>query len=159
MGYTHYWSFRGEVAPKDIKDGKEKFTKAYELINKAYKKVTEMGIEIAGGDGNGKPTITPYTISFNGKGEKSHETFFIRYDVDGWNFCKTARKPYDVLVCLSLLAFKEAFGDDFEYSSDGVTRESLNDAENIKHWKSIGLEPKVEEEWETAYKVWDELMA
>jgi hypothetical protein len=54
----------------------------------------------------------------------SHETFGIRWFPSGGEvkgFCKTARKPYDILVCVSLLAFKHAFynPDVFSFSSDG----------------------------------------
>ena len=34
-----------------------------------------------------------------------------------FDFCKTARKPYDVAVCLALLCFKKNFGNDFSYSN------------------------------------------
>ena len=34
-------------------------------------------------------------------------------------FCKTARKPYDLAVCLSLLRIKEIAPDAIELSSDG----------------------------------------
>jgi len=58
----------------------------------------------------------------------SHETFGIRWFPSGGEvngFCKTARKPYDLLVCVSLLAFKHAFDnpDVFSFSSDGDNAE------------------------------------
>lgn len=124
-----------------------------------------------GWDGTGVPTFKDDEICFNGDKTYGldHETFRIslqdltnpdawcnrRDNGDVWDFCKTARKPYDLAVCLALLAFKDVFGDDFEYSSDGVTRESIQDKENIKYWKSIGWKTKVEDEWKRAYKVYD----
>ena len=159
MGYTHYWEFK--AAPKDLENGAEKWNKAVETIKSGLKAVKEMGIEICNGVGKDKPIINGKEIIFNGteKGGLDHETFYIPFNAGGWNFCKTARKPYDLLVCIALLAFKEAFGEDFSYSSDGVTRESIKDKENLEYWKSIGWEPKIEEEWQTAYDLYGRLTA
>ena len=160
MGYTHYWEFKGHIAPKDLKDGENKFAKAAELIRKAYNKVTEMGIKIAGGMGDGQPRMSDHAIVFNGKGDESYETFAIRDNDGEWNFCKTARRPYDLLVCVSLLAFKEVFGDDFSYTSDGITREDYENRESNEYWKKIGFVPEgPEKEWQRAYEVWDEVKA
>ena len=158
MGYTHYWEFKDNIAPKNFKDGENKFARAAELIRKAYNKVTEMGIEIADGRGEGEPTISDTEVYFNGKGDESCETFGIQANDGEWNCCKTARRPYDLLVCVSLLAFKEAFGDDFSYKSDGITKEAYENRENNKYWKQIGFVPEgPEEEWMEAYKVWEEI--
>ena len=158
MGYTHYWEFKDNIAPKDFKDGENKFARAAELIRKAYNKVTEMGIEIADGMGEGEPTISNKEVCFNGKGDESCETFGIQANDGEWNFCKTARRTYDLLVCVSLLAFKEAFGDEFSYKSDGITKEAYENRENNKYWKQIGFVPEgPEEEWMEAYKVWEEI--
>jgi hypothetical protein len=35
------------------------------------------------------------------------------------NFCKTARKPYDIAVTASLILAKKIFGDIIKVSSDG----------------------------------------
>ena len=58
----------------------------------------------------------------------NHETFDIKWFPSGGavkGFCKTARKPYDILVCVSLLAFNHAFDnpDVFTFSSDGDNEE------------------------------------
>ena len=140
MGYTHYWNFKGKVAPKDIKDGDKKFKKAVDLSKKCLETCNgktrypnwgddrytkEEPMVLAGGNGLGKPTITDTLICFNGerKNDNWHETCYIDLNEPGWTFCKTARKPYDTAVCLALLSFKDAFGDDFEYSSDGGDEE------------------------------------
>lgn len=57
-----------------------------------------------------------------------HETFSIKwYPKEGSEngFCKTNRKPYDILVCFSLLAFKHSFNDYkvFHFSSNGNDEE------------------------------------
>jgi hypothetical protein len=41
------------------------------------------------------------------------------------DFCKTSRKPYDLLVCFALLTFAEILPEAFEFSSDG----DMEDAE------------------------------
>ena len=84
---------------------------------------------IRGGLGKGLPKFLQDQIWFNGDESKGHdhETFYLKWnkkDEDGedlWGFCKTARKPYDLLVCMSLLALENAFQDPkvFSYSSDG----------------------------------------
>lgn len=81
---------------------------------------------IRGGLGKGKPMINESQVWFNGdeKTGMDHETFGIKwYPEEGKvnDFCKTARKPYDFLVCFSLLAFKHSFNDPnvFNFSSDG----------------------------------------
>ena len=159
MGYTHYWRFKGEVAPKDLKNGRDNFFKASAIIAKALHKVNEKKIKVCGGNGEGLPRISDDYISFNGcRADDEHcETFSIDINDGGFNCCKTCREPYDLLVCLSLLAFKYVFGEDFIYKSDGVTRESINDPEKIAYWRQIGWTPKVDDDWEYAYKVWDEL--
>ena len=162
MGYTHYWNFKNDTAPKDIEGGADKFFKASAIIAKCVGKVRDMGIEICGGNGEGLPKVSDSLVLFNGsrkKGEQ-HESFRIDTEDGAYNFCKTARKPYDILVCLSLLAFKWAFGEDFSYKSDGITKEAYEHRAENEYWKSIGYEPKgVEEEWAKAYEVWEQVKA
>ena len=130
MGYTHYWGFRNN--PKDIKNGAEKFKTAVSLFKKGLKHLPkrttydgeEIPLKLFGGMGNGKPIIRDTEICFNGDAKKhlDYETCIIKLDNPtdySYDFCKTARMPYDVAVCLALLCFKKAFGEDFAYSSDG----------------------------------------
>lgn len=136
MSYTHYWKFKGNCAPQDIENGCKKFKDAVALFKDCLAECNgktrypnwgdnrfekEVPMVLAGGNGLGEPIITDTDVIFNGekKGNNCHETFAISIDMDGWDFCKTARKPYDTAVCLALLSFKKAFGEDFTYSSDG----------------------------------------
>lgn len=136
MGYTHYWNFKNRVAPKDIEGGQEKFKNAVALFKECLAECNEktrypnwgdnrfekeVPMVLAGGNGYGYPIITDTEVIFNGehKNDNSHESFLICVDRGGWDFCKTARKPYDTAVCLALLCFKKAFGEDFSYTSDG----------------------------------------
>ena len=116
MGYTHYWKFNQN--PKDIKDGNKKFKKAVELLKKC---ISIHPFELASGNGTGKPIFQNNQVCFNGVGYDSYEACYFVLDNKryGFNFCKTARKPYDGAVCLTLLCFKKYFGEDFSYSSDG----------------------------------------
>lgn len=141
MGYTHYW--RREKNLKDVPNGAEKFKKAVNLLNKCIEKIPaeldstdydwktgettpiKVPFKLAGGNGTGEPVFTDEKVCFNGidDGENhyAHETCYIALDDMDYefDFCKTARKPYDVAVCLTLLCFKHFFGYDFSYSSDG----------------------------------------
>lgn len=143
MGYTHYYRFSKN--PQTIENGAEKFANAVKatkicldrlpkriyytkvLYNEATqafdikKKSSYRLYPMRGGDGYGKPIFEPDYICFNGdeKHKQAHETFYIDFSHDFCTFCKTARKPYDVAVCIALLCFKHYFGDDFELSSDG----------------------------------------
>jgi hypothetical protein len=78
-------------------------------------------IKLCGGMGDGEPEFSEKQINFNGDGEHGldHETFRIVFDSPEWDFCKTARKPYDMVVCLCLISMKNNIPDGFEYSSDG----------------------------------------
>ena len=51
--------------------------------------------------------------------EDSHEDFYLTKINSGFNFCKTARKPYDLVVCASLIMINELVPDAFEIGSDG----------------------------------------
>ena len=131
MGYTHYWNFKKN--PKDIKDGNKKFAKAVKLLKKCLTKVpAELELEdydckvpfvLKGGNGEGEPTFTDVLVCFNGDASMGYdyETCYLALNNDDYDFdfCKTARQPYDIAVCLTLLCFKKTFGDDFSYSSDG----------------------------------------
>lgn len=142
MGYTHYWKMK--KAPKDIQDGASLFKMASEAtkeciaqlpkripneireynFEKGESEVKSIGFlpfKICGGMGKGEPTFTDTLVSFNGDAENDHdhETCYIDINDSGFQFCKTARKPYDVAVCIALLCFAHYFGDNFEYSSDG----------------------------------------
>lgn len=132
MGYTHYWSFE----PNKVKDTeilRKKFKRASKQIKKFADFInTNKSFNICGGLGKGTPIFNETEIWFNGDASDSldHETFNIHWTrpttFGKYNdFCKTARKPYDLLVCFSLLTFAEIFPEAFTFSSDG----DMNDVE------------------------------
>ena len=124
MGYTNYFTPTREVTEQE-------FNKFVSVCRKLYKNLpmkTNMAggyhednpLQIAGGDGTGKPEFKNTHICFNGKGEElSHETFYLDRENSEplYNFCKTARKPYDLLVMACLIAAWQFI--DYRFSSDG----------------------------------------
>lgn len=125
--YTHYWTPKKvnqetwnkflEVA-KELKSNLPKYSESaggYFGEESNHKRV----IKIRGGMGTGKPAFNKKEVWFNGDEQRglNHETFLITPDKDEWNFCKTARKPYDLLVCAVLIAAHEYLG--YKVSSDG----------------------------------------
>lgn len=70
MGYTHYWYRKdGEIAPA-------LFTRIGETFKKLIPKFDELGIQLAGGDGEGGPRISGEEISFNGRKRCGHPASF-----------------------------------------------------------------------------------
>jgi hypothetical protein len=131
MGYTHYWNFD----PNKIENTetlRKKFKRASKQIKSFANWLPNKGIKICGGLGQGKPIFNETEIWFNGDGSEKldHETFNLHWSRPTTHgrfndFCKTARKPYDLLVCFALLTFAEIFPEAFEFSSDG----DMEDAE------------------------------
>lgn len=85
---------------------------------------------IRGGLGKGIPMINESEIWFNGDIESNMdaETFSIQWyptseDKGIRETCMTEQKPYDVLVCIALLALNAAFNDPqvFVSESDGAS--------------------------------------
>lgn len=94
MGYTHYFKNLTSNVP---------FAEAVEDIVSAAEK---HGIVIRGGDGyEPTPVFRSDVIWLNGDGEEGldYESFWVPGKADGFNFCKTARKPYDAVVVASLV--------------------------------------------------------
>lgn len=91
MGYTH--SFKA-LQPDA------------QLAQMAQQIVDTTAARICGADGTGEPVITDELICLNGNAyeEEDHETFYLRRGDYDFNFCKTARKPYDDAVVAILVA-------------------------------------------------------
>ena len=116
MGYTHYWR---------LNDGKKiNSKKLKQAIGVMGKIVKDQDKILASWDGIGKPIVTEKEINFNGKKDFSHENFRIFMNWDGdFDFCKTARKPYDIVVVACLSVLKYYLGDSVRVSSDGEGEE------------------------------------
>lgn len=126
MGYTHYWTRHREVPVPAEAFGRFAMD-AKAVVTAAGNR----GIEIAGWDGEGEPEFTEGYVRLNGRGEDAHETFvwhaecpenpsYRADDPDFWDFTKTARKPYDAVVCALLLRLKHYYGDYVSVESDGL---------------------------------------
>jgi hypothetical protein len=117
MGYTHYFSKVGVT--KDDALRFEMFANGARTIIEYA--TTQDKIQIADGMGEnlGKWEVSKELVSFNGLGADSHETFYWGSDADGFNFCKTARKPYDAVVTACLIHLKECYGLAVDIGSDG----------------------------------------
>lgn len=133
MGYTHSWN-RDEslMLPEDALEFYSEFTRyAVQIIQTAQKQ----GIELADPTGEhlGAWRVDGDSVRLNGYGENSHESFVwekVCPEPQEWvkeggfyDFCKTNRKPYDVVVTALLLAVQEAYGGAVRISSDGSPHE------------------------------------
>jgi hypothetical protein len=82
---------------------------------------TNKSIQLANGLGDklGEWTADEEGVRFNGFGDDSHETFSVLPTDHGFNFCKTAYKPYDDVVVAVLIALFRTCGPVVKISSDG----------------------------------------
>lgn len=101
MGYTNYWIRTEKPITQD-------FVNAVKSIISIADKI---GISIRDGYGENQPIVTLDEVNFNGNAEKGldHENFLLTNTESekGFNFCKTAEKPYDWVVKKVLAAAKE----------------------------------------------------
>ena len=130
MGYTHYWTHHRRFT-------NEEWAEAMMDVADILEQALKDGVAI--GDGAGETPITERLsifsddrkeIMFNGVGEDCHETFCLyqnRRPLESWqtkdqhggDFCKTARKPYDVAVTAILCYLESCWDGKFSASSDG----------------------------------------
>lgn len=141
MGFTRYWDIKKSLDPEKFKE----FSKACKLVCEAWQEAhikyylsqgdtlenAQHKSGISGWDGSGEPSFADTGICFNGNRsfdkesyDLSHETFSIEIGSLGFNFCKTARKPYDKQVEACLYLAEKFFGDAIEIRSDGDDRDS-----------------------------------
>jgi len=125
IGYTNYWEYKPD-AIEDTEKLRKMFSKASKQIKKFVDFITTNKSEIykiCGGLGEGKPIFNESEVWFNGDRAQNldYETFKIHWSETSNGFCKTARKPYDIIVCFALLTFAEIFPKEaFSFSSDGT---------------------------------------
>ena len=140
MGYTHYYTYKPKVGDNfkfknvltEIKLLKRNLPENSPTAGGCY---GEYPITIRDGVGKGQPEITEEIIRFNGDASQSmdYETFVFKFKEEEQNdFCKTARKPYDMFVCLCLISLANNL-EGFTFSSDGD-----------------------EEDWEPAFKFYEQ---
>lgn len=79
--------------------------------------ITSSPVPLGDAFGLNTPVISETEVLVNGMHAGSHETF--HFGETGFTFCKTAYKPYDIVVTACLAVAKEVFGDDIDIGSDG----------------------------------------
>lgn len=158
MGYTHYFGHK--------KTSKINWAMIVEDCKKLQANLPK-GVLIDGCFAYPVPQFTDKMIHFNGTDEgftfemrkddscpkNSHETFELLADgvkkrgfSNGgmpFTFCKTARKPYDLLVCGCLLVYKHHSPATMELSSDGDAEDWADAEKFVKD--TLGYEVKFAE--------------
>lgn len=113
MGYTHYWR---------VKPNADEV--AYQSALADIRRLIEnSSVRLGDGMGESSPEVGE-GISFNGWREDGDdcETFSLPHslsDLGNFDFCKTDRRPYDVVVVAALAVLKERLGECVEVTSDG----------------------------------------
>jgi hypothetical protein len=140
MGYTHYWytkTFAPKVWRQLILDvGTLYANLPPEVVLTGCLKYGEL------------PYFGEDAIWFNGKPD--YETFvlhrenFSTREANVFNFCKTAQKPYDLMVCAVLLTAKYLSPDSIRLSSDG-DEDDWQEAEQFV-WNTLGYNVKYRQE-------------
>jgi hypothetical protein len=85
------------------------------------------------------PEVSDDLIRFNGWQDEGHETFMVTkklgdYKVESgesFDFCKTARKPYDLAVCLVYMILKRHAPKSVKISSDGDWEQEWVEARKV----------------------------
>lgn len=111
MGYTHYW--RSTTIPEKI------WTDICDDVRRLFDAERDFEIAVDYDLPEEPPIITDTMIRFNGVGDEGHETFLFSRTASKFEFCKTAYKPYDRMVCAVLLVINHHAEDLVEISSDG----------------------------------------
>lgn len=114
MGYTHYWEIHSALDTPD----QNHHVAWYDFIGEVHKleDAFQQAEPICG-------ETTIEAVYVNGIAEEGHEDFVLTPEVTGFDFCKTARKPYDTLVTAILLLAKDTFGERISIRSDGNDEE------------------------------------
>lgn len=140
MGYTHYWSHDG-ITPEQM----AKIAAKVESIATLVKPDIPLGNWSGDDEGTPGPVFGPTEISFNGIGRDAHESFRLGPVLTSFDFCKTARKPYDLLVVATLM-IADSIVDSFDWRSDGAGEPDMfYDAQTltglVNAWPSNMYEP------------------
>ena len=132
MGYTHYWAYDPNA---------DEWNDAFDDIADDVRAIADLTgialIEYWQAETGSGPIITGTEIRFNGAGKDGHEDFellsagpdaaaaLVRcHEIHGfqgylWTFGKTARKPYDAIVCAVLIRAAQRAPNSFVFASDG----------------------------------------
>ena len=132
MGYTHNWEFH----PQYLK--KEQVDTIVKGVNKIISNYPTIKIVNGLGEKDTQPHINTDYIRLNGCEKQGYETFHIdlRKEKDSFNFCKTAHRDYDIIICQILILLSETISDVriFSFDSGGLSdkyAKSLSKNDNI----------------------------
>lgn len=128
MGYTHYWS-NGAMEKETFEAIKED---AMVILDYCEQNGIAFG-NFMGTKGT-EPVFKEGEFGFNGVGEEAHETFALGCEHNDFDFCKTARKPYDLAVCMVLLSLTYHFADASVRSDGDIDDEWV---EPIETWHKL----------------------
>ena len=109
MGYTHYWTIKQGIGQAD-------WNKFLEGSRQIIGTATEAGFLL-------QDDSAGAAVFINGEGANAHESFVITSEDVGYNFCKTAQKPYDTVVTALLILLKRSLGENVIVTSDGSWHE------------------------------------
>lgn len=154
MGYTHY-IYRSKAFT--VKQWEKVSLEAFQILDYCKGRRIVLAREYDSPTA-GNPEVTPDHIRFNGWKSEGHETFLVTRErperqswqsesEDSFDFCKTARKPYDLAVCLVLLSVKRHAPKSVRIGSDGEWDGEWTEARKI-YRDLFGVE--VDCPWETA---------
>jgi len=139
MGYTHYWEVKEDLDQDTwdefIKDCKYLYKNIPEYSKSAGGYYADTPLYLSGCFRYKYPRLDKDKIYFNGSAippkkrikkdeklwkddEMHHETFVLKR-IRSSEFCKTARKPYDLMVITCLILLQHYFEDKVEVLSDG----------------------------------------
>jgi hypothetical protein len=125
MGYTHYYTFK-RSSTKTAEQAENALQQAVKDCTKILKTLKRRGLRLSGYSANSAKQYGGLNV--NGAGDESHETFivlehFSQNVAHGFNFCKTARKPYDQAIVACLAVLKWRLGECIDVSSDGDAKD------------------------------------
>jgi len=124
MGYTHYWRFNNiGIKASDLEERYQRAVKDCQKIVR-YAHINGL-VKLSGYTAHCK--VGKYGgVVLNGTGDNAHENFYLREHFkqnEDFNFCKTAQKPYDIVVVACLAVLKHRLGDNIEVSTDGFLKD------------------------------------
>lgn len=113
MGYTHYVTVKKNVPTAE-------WAKVINAKNQILNFNQNFGSAPIQDESEGD------LINLNGIAPDDFETFYINPNIKGFNFCKTGRRPYDIVVVAILCAINNICGDCFDITSDGDRKDWIN---------------------------------
>lgn len=113
MGYTHYWDHPTYAA--------QEWSPFIADVKRIFAHAKAVNIPLADGSGslNTKPIANAGVVAFNGVAPEDYESFMLQPQPTEFDFCKTAYRPYDEVVC-AVLWHAKAVLLGFNLRSDGA---------------------------------------